>query len=108
MTESGEVKSQTGVGLFVHSEVDVESLAVSGSVLDPALDLVMNMVREGNMCDGALSPHNIDCVSQVSWSGWEVTLRWVGGVLAVEIIDCDGATHSVLLAELLNTRDFPG
>ena len=60
------------------------------------------------MCDGALGPHNIDCVSQVSWSGWVVTLCWVGGVLAVEIVDCDGAAHSVLLAELLHTRDFPG
>ena len=55
MTEPGEVESQTGVGLHVLREVDSESLAVSGSVLDPAFNLVMDVVREGDMCDGALS-----------------------------------------------------
>ena len=74
MTEPGEVESQTGVGLHVLREVDSESLAVSGSVLDPALNLIMDVVREGDMCDGALSPQNLDCVSQVSWGGGVVTL----------------------------------
>ena len=67
MTEPGEVESQTGVGLLVLREVDSESLAVSGSVLDPAFNLVMDVVREGDMCDVALGPQDIDCVSQVSW-----------------------------------------
>ena len=107
MTEPGEVESETGVGLLVHGEVDCESLAVPRSVLDPVLDLVMDVVREGNMCDGALGPQNIDYACQVSWGGRVVTLGRVG-LLTVEIVDCDGPTHSVLRPELLHSRDFPG
>ena len=42
----------------------------------------------------------------MSWGGGVVYLGREGGPLTVEIVDCDGSTHSVLQSKLLHTRDF--
>ena len=74
---------------------------VCSRTLDPPLDLVVDVVREGNIGDGTFSSH-------VSHDGSEVrSCRRERGITAVEIGGCDRA-NILTVGVGLDLRDLSG
>ena len=102
VTEPGKIEPEVRVGSLVHRECHGESLALLRSGLHPTLDLVVYVMRQGNMSDRPLTLHDGDGVGQVSGRAGIVGLGRVGSAGTVEIVHCDGVNPAT---ELLNTGD---
>ena len=97
VTGPRHVETQGGVGVAVDGETDGQAGAVLGSAGVPALNHIVDVVREGQTGDGTLAPQHSNNGQEISNSGGVETVVRVGeGLALVEIGPGDGADQAVI------------